>query len=235
MGADDRDISIRLQRAARAGASRERARMIVAIDGPAGAGKSTVARRLADRLGFAYLDTGAMYRAVTWLALERGVRPEDGAAVAGLAAASPVAFEDGRVWIAGHDVTEGIRAARIDLVVSAVARHEEVRRLMRARQRELAEAGDAVVEGRDIGTAVCPGAEVKVYLVADPDERARRRRAERPEIGAEALATDILERDERDAPQMRRATDAEVIDTTDLGVDDVVDRIERLARARARA
>jgi cytidylate kinase len=206
--------------------------MIVAIDGPAGAGKSTVARALAARLGFRYVDTGAMYRAVTWLALECGVDLDDGPALAALAAASRVLLEDGRVVIAGHDVTEEIRAARIDRLVSTAARHEELRRIMRLRQRELAVAEDAVVEGRDIGTVVCPDAEVKVYLIADPDERARRRRSERPEIGAEALATDLRIRDERDAVQMAAAADAEQIDTTDLTVEDVVARIERLVECR---
>jgi cytidylate kinase len=207
--------------------------MIVAIDGPAGAGKSTVARALSQRLGFAYLDTGAMYRAVTWLALERGIDVADGHALAALAAGSPVAFADGRVFIAGHDVTAAIRAARIDRVVSAVARHPEVRAVLRERQRELAQAGDAVVEGRDIGTVVCPNAEVKVYLVADAEERARRRRAERPEIGADALATDLRLRDERDALQTQKAPDAVEIDTTDLSVTEVVERIARLVAERA--
>jgi cytidylate kinase len=163
--------------------------MIVAIDGPAGAGKSTVARTLATRLGFRYLDTGAMYRALTWLALEDGV--------------------------------------------STVARHPAVRDVMRERQRELAQQGDAVIEGRDIGTVVCPDAEVKVYLVANAAERARRRVAERPEVGAEALATDLRLRDERDAIQMQPAPDAERIDTTDLSVEEVVDRIEGLVQAKA--
>jgi len=209
--------------------------MIVAIDGPAGAGKSTVARSLADRLGFRYLDTGAMYRALTWLALERGVDLTDGPALGALAEQHPVSFEGDRVLIRGEDVTVAIRQAEIDRVVSTVARHPEVRAIMRDRQRELSEQGDAVIEGRDIGTMVCPDAEVKVYLVADASERARRRRAERPEIGAEALATDLRLRDERDAPQMQSALDAETIDTTELDVNEVVDRIERLIEARAGA
>ena len=209
--------------------------MIVAIDGPAGAGKSTVARRLAERLGFRYLDTGAMYRALTWLALERGASLEDGSGLGALARENPVSFEGGSVLVAGADVTADIRAARIDRAVSSVARHREVRRVMRERQRELAEQNDAVVEGRDIGTVVCPAAEVKVYLVADPGERARRRRVERPEIGAEALATDLRLRDERDSAQMQAAPDAETIDTTRLTVDEVVARIETLVEERARA
>lgn len=209
--------------------------MIVAIDGPAGAGKSTVARGLAERLGFRYLDTGAMYRALTWLALEEGVELADEARLAALVAEHPVAFEGERVWIRGEDVTEAIRLPRIDRVVSTVARHPQVRGIMRDRQRELAEAGDAVIEGRDIGTVVCPNAEVKVYLVAEAAERTRRRLSERPDIGADALATDLRLRDERDAAQMQPAADAETIDTTVLTVDDVLDRIEALIQARARA
>jgi cytidylate kinase len=209
--------------------------MIVAIDGPAGSGKSTVARGLAKRLGFRYLDTGAMYRALTLLALEDGVDLDDAQALEALALAEPVSFEAERVSVRGDDVTDAIREPRIDRVVSAVARHPQVRAVMKERQRELAEGGDAVIEGRDIGTVVCPDADVKVYLVADPGERARRRQADRPEIGAEALATDLRVRDERDAAQMQAAPDAEQIDTTTLTIDEVLDRIERLVEARASA
>jgi len=209
--------------------------VIVAIDGPAGSGKSTVARGLAERLGFRYLDTGAMYRALTWLALDEGVGLDDGAALEALALANPVVFHGDRVAIRGEDVTDAIRAPRIDRVVSTVARHPQVRAVMKDSQRELAETGDAVIEGRDIGTVVCPDAEVKVYLVADPGERARRRQADHPDIGAEALATDLRLRDERDAAQMQAAPDAEAIDTTKLTVDEVLDRIEGLVRERASA
>jgi cytidylate kinase len=209
--------------------------VIVAIDGPAGSGKSTVARGLADRLGFRYLDTGAMYRALTWLALEDDVDLDDGDALERLAVANPVTFDGDRVWVRDQDVTEAIRTPRIDRVVSAVARHPEVRAIMRERQRELAQVGDAVIEGRDIGTVVCPDAEVKVYLVADPTERARRRQADHPDIGAEALATDLRLRDERDAAQMQAAPDAKQIDTTALSIDEVLDEIERLVEARAGA
>jgi len=210
--------------------------MIVAIDGPAGAGKSTVARRLAARLRFRYLDTGAMYRAVTWLAMQRGLPLGDGAPLGELAAANPVTFdESGRVSIAGTDVTASIREARIDRQVPVVARHPEVRQVMRERQRELGEQGDVVIEGRDIGTVVAPNAEVKVYLNADSATRARRRQAERPDIGGDALATDLRVRDESDAARMRPAADAEQIDTTNLEVDDVVTRIEELVQQRLAA
>jgi CMP/dCMP kinase len=207
--------------------------MIVAIDGPAGAGKSTVAQRLAEQLGFRYLDTGAMYRALTWLAMQRGVPLAEGELLAELAAENPVVFDDrGRVLIGGTDVTASIRESRIDRLVPVVARHPAVRRVMRVRQRELGEAGNAVIEGRDIGTVVLPDADVKIYLVADTSVRARRRMAERPGIGADALATDLRLRDESDAAQMRPAPDAETIDTTDLEVDVVVAQIEELVRAR---
>ena len=208
--------------------------MIVAIDGPAGAGKSTVARALAERLGFRYLDTGAMYRAVTWLAMQRGVDLSDAQALAALARAEPVTFDDAdRVWIAGTDVTSSIRGARIDRMVPVVARHPPVREVMRERQRQLGRDGNVVIEGRDIGTVVAPDAAVKVYLVADREERARRRSAERPGIGADALATDLRVRDEKDAERMQPAHDAQEIDTTNLRVEDVVERIEALVRERS--
>ena len=207
--------------------------MIVAIDGPAGAGKSTVASRLAERLGFRYLDTGAMYRALTWLAMQQGIDLSDGDRLGELARAHQVDLdESGRVSIAGTDVTSAIRQSRIDRLVPVVARHPEVRTVMRERQRELAELGDAVIEGRDIGTVVCPEADVKVYLQADRAVREQRRLAERPDIGADALATDLRARDESDAVRMQPAKDALEIDTSDLDVADVVDRIEALVRER---
>jgi cytidylate kinase len=210
--------------------------VIVSIDGPAGAGKSTVARSLAQRLGFRYLDTGAMYRALTWLVLRDGVAMDKGELLGALAVDNPVDFDtEGRCFIAGTDVTAAIRRAEIDRLVPVVARHPEVREVMRDRQRELADDGDVVMEGRDIGTVVVPDAPVKVYLQADASVRAGRRLAERPELSADALATDLQSRDQQDAVRMQPADDAELIDTTNLTVDEVVDHIERLVRERAAA
>jgi len=210
--------------------------MVVAIDGPAGAGKSTVARALAERLGFRYLDTGAMYRALTWLAMKRGLDLGNAEALAQLAQEQPVLFAEGdRVSIAGTDVTSSIRSDRVDRMVPVVARHTAVREVMRERQRQLGRDGNVVIEGRDIGTVVAPDAAVKVYLVADREVRARRRMAERPGIGADALATDLRKRDAKDAERMQPAPDATEIDTTNLEVEDVVDRIEALVRERSAA
>ena len=207
--------------------------MIVAIDGPAGSGKSTVASALARRLGFRYLDTGAMYRALTWLALGEDVDPGDGDALAALAREHPVAFgADGRVEIDGRDVSTEIRATGIDRVVPVVAAHQGVREVMRERQRALGSEGDVVIEGRDIGTVVAPAAEVKVFLVASEDERARRRSADRPGANADELADDLRRRDERDAENMQAAPDAVALDTTALSVDEVVSRIAELVEAR---
>ena len=210
--------------------------MIVTIDGPAGAGKSTVASRLAERLGFRYLDTGAMYRALTWLAMQQGIDLSNGEKLGALARENGVDLdESGRVSIAGTDVTSAIRQSRIDRMVPVVARHPEVREVMRERQRELAELGNAVIEGRDIGTVVCPSADVKVYLVADRRVREQRRQAERPDIGADALATDLRARDDSDRARMQPAADALEIDTSDLEVDDVVARIAALVEERSPA
>jgi CMP/dCMP kinase len=210
--------------------------MIVAIDGPAGAGKSTVARMLAERLGFRYLDTGAMYRALTWLAMKEGLELGDGEKLGALARDNPVDLdESGRVSIAGADVTTSIRTTRIDKMVPVVARHPAVREVMRERQRALAETTDSVMEGRDIGTVVVPGADVKVYLVADAEVRAARRRAERPDVGEGALDTDLFQRDKQDAERMIAADDSNLIDTTNMQVEDVVDAIEKLVRARRAA
>ena len=207
--------------------------MIIAIDGPAGAGKSSVARALSLRLGFRYLDTGAMYRALTWLAEKDGIELDDVPALAALARENPVEFGEGSgVFIAGHDVTAAIRSPVIDSTVPTVARHQEVRAVMRDRQRELAEQGDSVIEGRDIGEIVAPHAELKIWLYADPAVRAERRHAERDGIEVGELADEMRRRDERDARNTHRAGDALDVDTTLLTLEQVVDRIEALVQER---
>jgi cytidylate kinase len=206
--------------------------MIVAIDGPAGSGKSTVASTLARRLGFRYLDTGAMYRALTWIARRDGADLSDGAALAELAAAHPVSFgQGGNVEMDREDVTAAIRDAEIDRLVPVVARHPAVREVMRERQRALAVGGDSVIEGRDIGTVVVPDADVKVFLLADEDVRARRRTRDRPGVSAETLAADLRSRDARDAANTQPAEDAVLLDTTKLTIDEVVERIAELVEA----
>jgi cytidylate kinase len=196
--------------------------MLIAIDGPAGAGKSTVARAVAAALGFTYLDSGAMYRAVA-LAELRG-------------AADPLACEiglDGAVTLDGEDVDAEIRTPQVSARASEVASRPEVRTALVQRQRELIAAGDYVAEGRDIGTVVAPDAELKIYLTASAQERARRRAAE---TGADARAVlaDQTTRDERDSTRehspLRAAEDAVEVDTTGLSIDEVVDRIVELAR-----
>ncbi len=206
--------------------------MIVAIDGPAGAGKSSVARALAARLGFHYLDTGAMYRALTWLALRDGVALDDGPGLAALAESFPITFGDPEtVSIANVAVTLAIRESVIDASVPVVARHPEVREVMRKRQRELGHQGDSVIEGRDIGVVVVPDAEVKVWLVADPAVRVGRRHAEREGADADTLAQELLRRDERDAANTHRAPDAIEVDTTELTLEAVIARIAGLVEA----
>lgn len=220
--------------------------MIVAIDGPAGSGKSTVAKLLAARLGLHYLDTGAMYRCVALAALADGLDLSDEAAVADLASRVAITFEHDaasavptRVLLDGADVTLDIRTPAIDDAVSAVARLALVREAMVAQQRAVAVAGDLVAEGRDIGTVVFPDADVKVYLTASGNERARRRHAElsaRGEsIGQETVQSRMSARDEadsnREASPLAAADDAILIDTTGLGIGAVTDRIAALVEA----
>lgn len=203
---------------------------VIAVDGPAGSGKSTVARAVAAALGLDYLDTGAMYRAVAHAALVRGLDPGAAEAVARLARELVIEVSE-RVTVDGSDATEAIRSAQTTRAVTAVAANPDVRRELVARQRSWAESrGGGVVEGRDIGTVVFADAALKVFLTADPEERARRRRAE----GGEAVAVDIARRDQADSSRahspLAMADDAVVIDTTDCDIDQVVARVVELAR-----
>jgi cytidylate kinase len=209
--------------------------MVIAIDGPAGAGKSTVARGVADALGFTYLDSGAMYRCVALAALERGVDPDDGAALGELAEGLGIELDRSAVRLDDRDVSEAIRAPEVSAAASRVSVHAQVREAMVARQRELIESGDYVAEGRDIGTVVSPGSPLKVFLTATPEERARRRAAETGGDPAEVLAA-LRDRDERDTARehgaLRPAADSVELDTTGLDADQVVARVVELARER---
>ena len=200
---------------------------VIAIDGPAGSGKSTVARAVAERLGLEYLDTGAMYRAVAFAVLRAGGDPADAAFAASVARTIALEVEPGRVAVDGADATVEIRGPAVTRAVSAVAANPDVRAELVARQRDwAARRGGGVLEGRDIGTVVFPDAELKVYLTAEPDERALRRAREAVDLDYDAVAADLTRRDRIDstrrADPLTAAEDAVRIDTTGLSVAEVV-------------
>lgn len=217
--------------------------MIVAIDGPAGAGKSTVARELAARLGVGYLNTGAMYRALSLLALERGVAPDDAGALVDLARAHEIALQvtpiGERVMVDGRDVTDALRAQRVTRIVSQVAAHRGVRGEIVSLQREVLTTGDWVADGRDIGSVVCPDAEVKIYLTADPRERARRRHDELvsggDDVALEDVLQEIVERDRTDSTREESPLvvpdGAVVVDTSGVPAGAVVERLLEIVAA----
>ena len=214
--------------------------LIIAIDGPSGAGKGTVSSTLAASLGYRHIDTGAMYRAVGWKANVGDIALDDERAVADLAERAQIVVEGGVVSIDGQDVTRAIRTSEIDKVAAAVARLPRVREIMVERQRALGDGGGVVMEGRDIGTVVFPAADVKIYLDASADERARRRAGDTAhtggQAGQEAVAASIAARDKADTTRtvspLTLAADAVYIDTTSMPIDQVVDSVMRLVRQK---
>lgn len=215
-------------------------RLVIAIDGPSGAGKGTISRAIADALGYRHVDTGAMYRAVGWKAAHEGVPLDDEAAVSIVAKRAELVVEGGVVSIDDHDVTRAIRTPEIDKAATAVARLPKVREVLVARQRALGAAGGVVMEGRDIGTVVFPNADVKVYLDASAEERARRRATDTAHTGSQAgqaaVAAAIEARDKADTTRkispLAIAPDAIHIDTTGVPIEQVVDQVMALVRAR---
>jgi cytidylate kinase len=212
------------------------ARMVIAIDGPAGAGKSTVARGVAAEIGFTYLDSGAMYRCVALAALQGKADLDDGEALGALAEGLEIDFDGRRVRLGGEDVTDEIRTPEVSAAASHVSVHPRVREAMVGRQRQLIAAGSYVAEGRDIGTVVSPDSPLKVFLTASDEERARRRAAETGEDPETVLAAQ-RRRDARDSERehgaLRAAEDAVELDTTGLTQAEVVARVVALARERS--
>jgi cytidylate kinase len=221
-----------------------RRQLIVAIDGPSGAGKGTIARALAARLRYRHIDTGAMYRAVAWQALHDRIDLADEDRVAGLASRLHIVVADGVVTADGHDLARAIRTPEIDAAAAAVARQPRVREILIAQQRAAGRDGGVVMEGRDIGTVVFPNADVKIYLDASPDERARRRASDpahaagRGATAVQDVATALEARDRSDrtraASPLTCAPDAIAIDTTGIPIDDVIERVLTFVDARRR-
>lgn len=220
-------------------------KLTIAIDGPSGAGKSTVARRLAADLGYTYIDTGAMYRAVAWHGIQAGVPLEDEAGTARLTAETAIRFENGpdggqRVFVAATDVTEAIRSTEVTRLSSPASAIPEVRRLLVSQQQAMGANGGVVMEGRDIGTVVFPNAQVKVFLTASEEERARRRWLERTAKGESVTVEEIMlsqrERDARDSSRadspLKPAPDSVTINSDGMSIDQVVGRILDLVRER---
>jgi cytidylate kinase len=215
-------------------------RVVVAIDGPAGAGKSTIAKRVAERLGFTYIDTGAMYRAVALWGLRQNVSADDMHRMEQLALAAEIELSPGRIQLNGEDVTEAIRTPDVSNGASRIAVIPGVRRAMVAKQREIGERASVVMEGRDIGTVVFPQAEVKIYLDANPDERVRRRLNEQKQkdesVSADSVAAQMKERDQRDSTRadapLSQAPDAVFLDSTGLTIEEVEEAVLKIVRAR---